>query len=159
LQLSPAFSPKKNRLGELDALLNQLSPRSVAVELRNRNWVEGDQLRETTGFFRDHHVTLVSVDAPDSENFTVMPAIDVVTNPRVAYLRLHGRNERGYISGKSVAERFDYDYSEQELEDLHERVNRLEVQADEVHVVFNNNRSNYAPKNAARFREMLGQTV
>jgi len=30
-----------------------------------------------------------------------MPAIDVVTNPSVAYLRLHGRNEHGYISGKS----------------------------------------------------------
>jgi uncharacterized protein YecE (DUF72 family) len=112
LQLSPSYSPKTHRLDELASLLNQLSLHSVAVELRNRNWVEGEQLEETAEFFRGHHATLVSVDAPRSEHFNVMPAVDVVTNPEVAYLRLHGRNEQGYLQGKSVAERFDYKYSE-----------------------------------------------
>jgi uncharacterized protein YecE (DUF72 family) len=159
LQLSPSFSPRNNRLDELGSLLNQLSPRSIAVELRNRNWVEGDQLEQTTLFFRNHGVALVSVDAPKSKHFNVMPPIDVLTNPRVSYLRLHGRNEHGYISGKSVADRFDWDYSEDELGEIEQRVRNLAEQTEFVHVVFNNNRSNYAPKAALRFRRVLGQAV
>ena len=54
---------------------------------------------------------MVLVHAPASEHFTAMPALDAVT----AYLRLHGRNEHGYMTGKSVAQRFDYDYSADEL--------------------------------------------
>jgi uncharacterized protein YecE (DUF72 family) len=159
LQLSPSFSPKAHRLAELDSLLDQLAPRSLAVELRNRNWVEGEQLEETTGYFRSHHTTLVSVDAPKSEHFNVMPAVDVVTNPEAAYLRLHGRNEQGYLKGKSVAERFDYKYSEKELDEVKERAQKLAKEAQTVHVVFNNNRSDFAPNNAAQLQEMLGQKV
>ncbi|MEA3189337.1 MAG: hypothetical protein QOD99_3167 [Chthoniobacter sp.] len=157
LQLSPGFSPRKNQLAELDSLLNGLAPRSVAVELRNRNWVEDDRIEQTVDFFRGHHATLVSVDAPRSENFNVMPAVDLVTNPSEAYLRLHGMNEQGYLKGKSVAERFDYDYSDDELAGLNERVGDLAREAQRVHVVFNNNRSDFAPKNATRFREMMAE--
>src|SRR5262249_14369361 len=43
LQLSPSFRPKKHALSELDHLLDLLSKHKVAVELRNRNWVEGEE--------------------------------------------------------------------------------------------------------------------
>ena len=42
LQLSPAFSPKAHRLNELDDLLGALGQYRIALELRNRNWVEGE---------------------------------------------------------------------------------------------------------------------
>jgi uncharacterized protein YecE (DUF72 family) len=71
--------------------------------------VEVNQLEQTMASFRDHRVTFVSVDTPRSDHFNVMPPLDVVTNPRIAYLRLHGRNEHGYISGKSVAERSTFE--------------------------------------------------
>jgi hypothetical protein len=35
----------------------------------------------------------------------------------------------------------------------------LAQQVQNLHVVFNNNRSGYAPNNAAQFREMMGQQV
>jgi uncharacterized protein YecE (DUF72 family) len=41
LQLSPAFSPKMHELSELEPLLEALSGFPIALELRNRNWVEG----------------------------------------------------------------------------------------------------------------------
>ena len=88
-----------------------------------------------------------------------MPALNVVTNPTTAYLRLHGRNEHAYLTGKTVAERFDYDYSDDELEDVKERVADFAEQAQVVHVVFNNNRSDYAPEAALRFRRIMGQAV
>jgi hypothetical protein len=33
-----------------------------------------------------------------------MPSLDAVTDPRLAYLRAHGRNAEGYIKGRSVPE-------------------------------------------------------
>src|SRR4051812_13892842 len=90
LQLSPAFSPRNSRLDELEPMLGQLAPRPLAVELRNRNWVIGDQLEKTAQFLAERRASLVAVDAPRSEHFSVMPALNVVTNPTAAYLRLHG---------------------------------------------------------------------
>lgn len=158
LQLSPAFSPRQHRLEELEPLLAMLHEYRVAVELRNRNWMEEPRVAETCQFFSRSRTTLVMVDAPQSSHFTVMPASNAVTEPELAYLRLHGRDERAYVTGRSVAERFDYDYSPQELGEIAERVAKLAEQAREVHVIYNNNRSNYAPKAAAAFRALLGQS-
>src|SRR3954462_5088407 len=73
LQLSPGFSPKKHQLNELDDLLGALGGYRVAIELRNRNWVN-DESRETTlDFFRRKGATLVAVDAPAEKHFTIMP--------------------------------------------------------------------------------------
>lgn len=159
LQLSPAFSPRNSRLDDLEPMLAQLAPRPVALELRNRFWVTGAQLAETKRFLAQQHATLVAVDAPRSEHFSVMPALNAITNPATAYLRLHGRNEHAYLTGKTVAERFDYDYSDDELGEVQERVEELSEQARVVHVVFNNNRSDYAPAAALRFRRIMGQSV
>ena len=50
---------------------------------------------------------------PPPDHFMVMPSdVEEVTNPKVAYLRLHGRNAKAYITGRTVAARFDYDYSD-----------------------------------------------
>ena len=47
-----------------------------------------------------------------------MPPVDAVTNPRVAYLRAHGRNREGYVRGRSVADRFAWRYDDAELEEI-----------------------------------------
>jgi uncharacterized protein YecE (DUF72 family) len=159
LQLSPAFSPRSNELPELDRLLERIAPRTVAVELRNRNWVEGERLDETVAYLKERQAAFVSVDAPASEHFSVMPALDVATNPAVSYLRLHGRDERAYVTGKTVPDRFDYDYSDDELADVKERVEEMARHTEVVHVIYNNNRSHYAPTGALRFRRVLGQYV
>ena len=155
LQLSPAFRPRDHQLSELDSLWDSFAGYSVAVELRNRDWATGEQLERTVAYFKKHQKTLVLVDAPASEHFTIMPSFDRVTNPALGYLRLHGRNAEGYIKGRSVAERFDYDYSEEEVKEIAARIRELEKEFEELHVVANNNRSNYAPKLAKRLQELL----
>jgi uncharacterized protein YecE (DUF72 family) len=158
LQLSPAFSPRKHSLGELQSLLHLLRDHRLAVELRNRNWVVGEQLAETLEFFRAHSATLVSVDAPSQDHFTIMPSVlDEITDERIAYLRLHGRDAHAYTTGKTVAERFNYDYSDDEVEEVAERGKQLAKEAKEVHVVFNNNALDYAPHAALRLRKALKQ--
>ena len=160
LQLSPAFSPRKHELGELEPLLDMLCDYELAIEFRNRNWAVGDQLRSTIDFLQKHQAIFVNVDAPESDHFMVMPSdVDEATNSNVAYLRLHGRNAKGYISGKSVAARFDYDYSENEIAEVAQRSRKLAREARELHVIFNNNNLDYAPRAALRLRKALGQIV
>jgi len=160
LQLSPGFSPKKHQLDELDDLLGGLANYRVAVELRNRNWVEGENLEPTLSFFRKHSATLVSVDAPAERHFTIMPSdLNAITNPELAYLRLHGRDAHAYTTGKTVAARFNYDYSDEEIDEVAERARELRREAKEVHVIFNNNALDYAPHAALRMRKALGQMI
>ena len=160
LQLSPAFSPRKHKLVEIDPLIEMLSDYELAIEFRNRNWAVGDQLKATMDFLQKHHAVFVNVDAPESDHFMVMPSdVDEVTNSNVAYLRLHGRNASAYITGKTVAARFDYDYSENEIAEVAQRSRKLAREARELHVIFNNNNLDYAPRAALRLRKALGQIV
>jgi uncharacterized protein YecE (DUF72 family) len=158
LQLSPAFSPRKHKLSELEPLAERLRERGLAIELRNRNWVDEDErLEETLDWYEEHGVTFVCVDSPAGDNFQILPPIDAVTRRDVAYLRMHGRNTDGYLKGKSVAERFGWVYSDDELGELAQRAKGLAEDAAQVHVAFNNNRSSDAPDSARRFRELIGQ--
>lgn len=158
LQLSPAFSPRRHELAELEEVVGRLGSLGLVVELRNRNWMTGEQLPETLDFFCRHGIALCLVDAPNEEHFTIMPsAINEVTDPQLAYLRLHGRNAQGYLHGKTVAERFYYDYNAGEIEEIAARSKTLARKADSVHVIFNNNALDFAPHAAARLRVALGQ--
>ena len=157
LQLTPAFSPYEHDLDELSGLLERLAPHTVAVELRHRGWVGEKQVEATLGWFEDHGAAWVAVDAPPGDHVPIMPAIDAVTNSKLAYIRMHGRNTEGYLKGKSVAERFDWDYSDDELHEIEQRVDGMAEQAGEVHAMFNNNRGADAPSAAQRFRTMMGQ--
>jgi uncharacterized protein YecE (DUF72 family) len=160
LQLSPAFSPRKHQLAELEALIGSLGDFSLAIEFRNRNWLVGDQLGATIDFLRKHGVAFVNVDAPAGEHFSIVPSdLNEVTTPRFSYLRLHGRNAKAYLTGKTVAARFDYDYSDKEISGVAERSRELAREAKQLHVVFNNNNLDYAPRAAIRLRKALGQSV
>ncbi|MGB9277263.1 MAG: DUF72 domain-containing protein, partial [Terrimicrobiaceae bacterium] len=140
----------------LEQLASLFQGERLAIELRNRNWLTEPHREETLAFFQSRRLPLVLVDAPESEHFTVMPTENLVTSPHLAYLRLHGRNERGYIAGKSVAERFNYDYSDEEIAGVATRVRDLAAETEEVHVAFNNNYSLYAPKAALRLKVAMG---
>jgi len=155
LQLSPSFSPRKHSLTELDHLIELLDGHKVAIELRNRNWVDDEQRQKTIAYFRSQRVAMVVVDGPPGDHFMIMPSFDVVTTRRLAYLRAHGRNTRGYVSGRTVADRFDYDYSNNELEEIADRALGLSDIAIDTHIVFNNNKSNYAPKAAEGFQRIV----
>lgn len=167
LQLSPSFAPGEDaadadteadaQLDPLAPVIEGLRPHRVAVEFRHRAWVHEDRLRGTLSWLDDHEAAFVCVDAPQGKALTMMPPVDAVTRDDLAYFRLHGRNATGYVSGKTVAERFGHVYSDAELGEVHERVASLAGQARDVRTMFNNNRGNDAPAAARRMREILGQ--
>jgi uncharacterized protein YecE (DUF72 family) len=155
LQLSPAFSPHDHQLDELAPLLERLAPHPVAIELRHRSWVRPKRVEGTLGWMEEHGAAWVAVDAPQGEQITIMPALDAVTRPDLAYLRAHGRNAEGYVRGRSVAERFAYRYADEELEEIGARAAELAGAAETVRVMFNNNRGSDAPVAASRMRELV----
>jgi uncharacterized protein YecE (DUF72 family) len=159
LQLSPGFSPHEHELDELAPLVERLAPHPVAIELRHRSWTTRGRLPRTLGWLEQHGAAWVGVDAPQGRSVTIMPPVDAVTTPRVAYLRAHGRNAEGYVRGRSVAERFGYRYADEELEEIGARAHELARAAEQVRLHFNNNRGSDAPVAAERMRELLGQTA
>jgi uncharacterized protein YecE (DUF72 family) len=160
LQLSPGFSPRKHKLSELDDLLGAIADYATAIEFRNRNWVTDEQRDATFKYLATRGVTLVCVDAPAQDHFTIMPSnLNAITNSRLSYLRLHGRNARAYLTGKTVAARFNYNYSDEEIDEVATRCRRLGAKTSTLHVVFNNNALDYAPHAALRLRAALGQIV
>jgi uncharacterized protein YecE (DUF72 family) len=157
VQLTPAFAPREHELDELEGLIDALAPHKIALELRNRGWVRDKRVEDTLGWYEEHDVAWVAVDAPPDDSVPIMPPVDAVTRSDLAYLRAHGRNTQGYLTGKSVAERFAWRYSDEELEEIGERAEGMAEEAREVHVLFNNNRGDDAPTAARRFRALQGQ--
>jgi uncharacterized protein YecE (DUF72 family) len=155
LQLSPGFAPRSNKLDELAKLIERLAPHPVAIELRRNSWVRGKRAQETLSWMEEHGAAWVCSDSPPGDHLTIMPPIDAVTHPRLAYFRAHGRNTEGYVRGRSVAERFAWRYSDEELEEIRGRAQELAQQAEEVRLAFNNNRGSDAPVAAERMRELL----
>jgi uncharacterized protein YecE (DUF72 family) len=157
LQLTPSFSPRRHELDELSGLIEALGDRPLAVEFRHRGWVEDERLEKTLDWLTEHRAAFVAVDAPKAAEIPIMPDVDAVTRPDLAYIRLHGRNAEGYLKGKSVAERFGWDYSDEELREVADRARGMAEDAEFVHVMFNNNRGADAPTSARKFRMLMGQ--
>ena len=83
LQLTPAFGPGKHSLDELDRLAEVFAPHRLAIELRHRGWVRDRRRDETLGWFSDHGVAFVCVDAPPADHVPIMPSdLDAVTTRR-----------------------------------------------------------------------------
>jgi uncharacterized protein YecE (DUF72 family) len=98
----------------------------------------------------------VVCDEPQVGTGTV-PAVLAVTDPRLAIVRFHGRNAKTwYMKAETTAQRFDYLYSRAELGEWVAPIRQqLEAEADEVHLLMNNNRSNYAVRNALDLMDLL----
>ena len=87
-----------------------------------------------------------------------VPKVVAVTDPRLAIVRFHGRNaQTWYVKATTTAQRFDYLYSQEELAEWLPAIRDvLAPGAAEVHLLMNNNRANYAVRNALDLMELLG---
>jgi uncharacterized protein YecE (DUF72 family) len=101
----------------------------------------------------EHDVAWVNVDQP-LFNDSVKPA-DTVTGP-VAYARFHGRNYEKWFAHDESWERYNYLYSEKELEPWVERIERMAKKRD-TYVITNNHFRGQAILNAGDLKESLGQ--
>ncbi|MCU0308657.1 MAG: DUF72 domain-containing protein, partial [Thermoleophilia bacterium] len=155
VQLPPYVVASPAAREELARIIERIAPARTAVEFRHRSWAAPGEREATAAMLAEHGAAWVSVDAPRIDVASAMPPLVEVTSPDLAYLRLHGRNGETWTTGRSVAERFDWVYSEPEMEEWVGPVIDMAERAQEVAVVFNNNARDYALRNAQRFRELV----
>ncbi len=143
----------------IERAAEMLKPLPVFVEFRHSSWVEGKQLARTMRFLADRFLTYVAVDAPQIAG----RARDAAGHRRdlAAGLRALPRPQRGHVerAHRSAADRFDYLYAPEELEEWREPIQHLAEETERTWVMFNNCKYDYAPRNAREMAEILGDVV
>ncbi len=155
-QFPPWFTASPSSMDFVSRIPERHPQDQVIVEFRHRSWAEPERFDAVTELLSEAGMTYCVVDAPQVGSATMPPHL-VVTSPRLAVVRFHGHNNRKWYvkNASSSTERFDYLYGEAELREWVPRVRALAAEAEEVHVLFNNNRSNYAVHNALQIGELL----
>jgi uncharacterized protein YecE (DUF72 family) len=133
----------------LDRLCRSLEGLPIAVEFRNRGWQRESVLQALS----ERGVAFANVDQPDLPD--LMEAGEAATAD-LAYVRFHGRNGANWWTGDN-ASRYDYLYSEVELEGWVERIRAILRRARTLLVAFNNHFRGQAVQNAHMMKTLLVQ--
>jgi len=133
----------------LAATLDDFASVPGAVEFRHFSW----DAPATVEGLRERNVALVVPDVPDLPGL-FRPSVPVATST-TAYLRMHSRAaENWYAPG---ADRYDYDYSRDELKAVLAQWASVEKEVESIYAFFNNCHRGQAARNAEAFRRLLDQ--
>jgi len=153
LQFPPWFPIGRANKQYIVDCAERVAPDQVCVEFRNRTWMTEGNQKETLEFLASHQLPYVCVDEPQGYPNSIPPVLAATSD--LAVVRLHGHSE--HWDAKSVQERFNYRYSDKELNLWAGNVKKLAADADETHVVFNNCYRDYAHVNAQRMESLFGR--
>lgn len=155
-QFPPWFTASPSNLDRLARLRERHPEDLLVVEFRHRSWSSAERLPQAEELLREALISLCVVDEPQVGQGS-FPTLLGVTDPRLVVVRFHGRNRSTwYKKGPSSGDRFDYLYSRAELSDWVDPIHNLAEQADELQLLFNNNRADYAVVNGLQMAELLG---
>jgi uncharacterized protein YecE (DUF72 family) len=136
------------------AMRESLAGEPLFVEFRHDSWLTP----ELEPSLRAHDIGYCSVDEPGLPG--LIPPRTMVTAAD-AYVRFHGRNAAnwwgGESSGRGSGDRYDYDYSAEELKEWVRKVAELADQARRTYLFCNNCHAGQAARNAKLMQELLRQ--
>lgn len=142
-----SFKYSADSLDYLSICRDSVAPHPLFVEFRNNGWVN----RAMYDRLRKEGIGYVSVDEPKLRGL-LQP--DCFATTDTAYIRLHGRNSEHWWQGGAL--RYDYNYSDEELEYWKEKVRKIMNKTSTTYVFFNNCHLGQAVRNATQFTAMLG---
>ena len=155
-QFAPWVTGAASWREHVEDCVRRMTGHLVAVEFRNRTWFGDGRADATLDWERGLGVVHVVVDEPQhTGNFA--HGIWAVTNPSLAIVRLHGRNAETW-RGKGItasSERFNYEYTDAEFDELAERMRNLAEDAIELQVLVNVNFEDQGVKAARRLHILL----
>jgi uncharacterized protein YecE (DUF72 family) len=155
VQVPMSFHSTAENRGVLQRIFERFATLTMAAEFRHFSW----NTPETLQFLEDKGVGFVNIDQPRLKGN--LPGTSYVTGP-VAYYRFHGRNAAKWFGpNTSNEERYNYLYSEKELEPWAERIREGRAQRADVNAfaVMNNHFRGQAVANALQLQQMLiGET-
>lgn len=155
LQFPKWITPSRASAAIIEDARRRLDGWKVAVELRNRAWLDERLRQRTLDLLRRNSLAFVCVDSPPGFDSS-MPAIAEATSDQLAVVRFHGRNTDTWEARVAqVSQRFRYLYDETQLREWLPGIHAISEQAEEVHLVFNNCYGNYATTNALETASML----
>jgi uncharacterized protein YecE (DUF72 family) len=156
-QFAPWITRAPQDLAHVDECAERMTGYTMAVEFRNQSWLDDAHSASTLAFLRERSLVHVIVDAPPDVTNRVHTVWES-TNPQLAMVRLHGRNTQSWNpgTGATAADRFNYDYSDEELEELARSIRAIAARAAKTHVIFNNCFEDQGQRNALTMTRMLG---
>lgn len=159
-QFAPWILNNRAGLAHVEHCADRMAGHVVAVEFRNRSWFQNDKkIADTLAFERERGLVNVIVDEPQGFENSI-PAVWEVTHPKLAMVRLHGRNSGSWEHrGAGTGGRFDYAYPDEELGSLSIDIRKIADLVDEVHTVLNTNKEDQGQRNAQRLIWKLQETA
>lgn len=117
----------------------------LVVELRHDSWLTDDSL----AFLKSLGVAFCNIDQPAHQH--CIPPTELVMAP-IAYVRLHGRNHARWWDHDQPHQRYDYLYTEPEIDGWVGRIRRIAQQATQTFVFTNNHFRGQAAANALQIK-------
>ncbi|WP_421617438.1 DUF72 domain-containing protein [Brevibacillus sp. TJ4] len=158
-QFPPWFDCTAEHVRYIQVCRRLMEKYPFAVEFRHQSWFAPRFRERTLDFLQQIDATHVLCDEPQVGSGSV-PLVVAVTNPKLALVRFHGRNNAGWRDpgeGQKWRDvRYLYNYSKEELEAWVPHIRQIEGEVEEVCILFNNNSGGHAAANAKQFSEMLG---
>lgn len=158
-QFPNSFQCSDRHQDYLKRLREHMGDVPVVVEFRHRSWVQESVFH----FLAEHNLGYCCVDSPGelaqehSEFRGLLPAIALATTP-IAYVRLHGRNTAKWWQHQHAYERYDYSYTEVELQEWQPKLQALKQQSQQVYVFTNNCYKCQAITAARQMKTLMGLT-
>jgi uncharacterized protein YecE (DUF72 family) len=124
----------------------------LALEIRHASW-DRPEVYEALG---EREVAFCNIDQPQFSK-SLPPTAKVTA--KVGYVRLHGQNYQDWFRESAGRDdRYNYLYSEEELEPWLAKIGRMRQQAGQVYVVTNNHFRGQAVVNALELQHRLGKS-
>ncbi|EHJ07593.1 DUF72 domain-containing protein [Staphylococcus simiae] len=158
VQFPPWFDCNAQNIKYILYVRQQLQDFPICVEFRHQSWFNDHFKEQTLAFLTDQQIIHAVVDEPQVKEGSI-PLVNRITN-ETAFVRYHGRNRHGWTKKDMTDQewrdvRYLYDYNEEELTDLAQKVELLEHKAKKIYVIFNNNSGGHAANNAKTYQKLL----
>ncbi|AXL49917.1 hypothetical protein DSC91_001900 [Paraburkholderia caffeinilytica] len=159
-QFAPWITRAPDGLALVEDCRARMAGYMMAAEFRNQSWFDDQHAPWTLDFLRERGLVHVIVDAPPDVTSRVHTVWEA-THPQLAMVRLHGRNTQTWSAtgAASAADRFDYDYSDDELTGLAPSIRAIATRAGRTHVIFNNCFEDQGQRNARSLMRILGSDL
>ncbi len=156
-QYPPWFGYKTENLDYLLSCRDLMDGLEIAVEFRHGSWLSQQRRGSVLDFLRENGITYIAADEPQYGTLATVPFVPAVTTD-TAYFRFHGRNRENWLKrGLETSLRYDYLYSDDELNELAGPVMETGRKTQKVYAMFNNCHGASAMRNARRMKEMMKQ--
>ncbi|WP_395315831.1 DUF72 domain-containing protein [Variovorax sp. UC74_104] len=155
-QFPPTVTPSPRVTAHIEQCAERLGRDTLSIEFRHKSWWDGaERTASTLAWLRDIGAVHTIVDGPQGADNSV-PAVWEATHPDYVLLRLSGRNAETYNADvPTAADRFNYEYPDDELSSLAAEMVRLAFKVKNAHAIFNNCDEDKGVRNAQTFMQIL----